>query len=437
MTESPLPDDPDAAGDSAEDSSTDKREHTATDDQPPEPPDSWLAQASAEWVEDGIISTEQARAIRERHGLTAADPPLDSGDRQDSPAERDSSTQRRIVRALSLMGAGLVGVGLLAALSEQWDAIPHPVRLLILLATTATVLGSGGVLRHRRGRPVAGHALLALGTVAVGVALFGIDDLYGPALPAELLFSLWGVAGLAIAHRTVSPQLVGLSFGPVGAAVATTVSGSPVVHVGLVGIGVVGVGSLMRWTRWEQLGTAYRLAGLVGTLGAILFVLFDDVALDLVAPNADAWLAVSVFAAVLGTVTTGLAVSRDRSDSPWLTWSAVAGGVLVLTIVVSLAAPQALSALVRSLVWNALTLGVVLCTVWLGYTQRSPLIVNGAVVAFLLQLLLVLASSIVGETAPSVALIVSGTILLVVGVALERGRRALLEQMSPAADHAA
>lgn len=437
MADSPSPEDEhDAAGDGTGERSTDEQP-TAAGDQSPEPPDSWLAQASAEWVENGIISTDQARAIRERHGLTAADPPLDRTTGQDAPEESDTSGQRRIVRALSLMGAGLVGVGLLAALVEQWDAIPRLVRFFILVATTTTFLASGGVLRHRRGRPVAGHVLLALGTVAVGVALFGIDDLYSPAVPAELLFSLWGAVGLAIAHRTSSPQLVGISLGPVGAAVATAVSGSPVVHVGLVAIGVVGVGSLVRWTRWGQLATAYRLAGLAGTLGAILVVLFDDVALDLVAPNTDAWLALTVLAAVLGTVATGLAASRDRSDRPWLVWSAVAGGVLVVTIAVSLSAPQALSALVRTLVWNALTLGVVLCTVWLGYTQRSPLLVNGAVVAFLLQLLLVLASSIVGETAPSVALIVSGTILLVVGVALERGRRALLEQMSPAADHAA
>lgn len=394
----------------------------------------WLDEEADRWVEEGIISAEQAGEIRSRYGLdTPAEQSDSARERPERLEQRDDQSspepRGRIVTALSLMGAALIGVGILVFLLSQWNTIAQPLRLLILLGSTAGFLGSGFELRHRRDRPHAGHALLGIGAVAIGVTLFASNDMYGVTASTATLYALWSLLALSVAHgvRSRPIVLIGIVSGLI--AIIEGIGGSPMIHAGLAALSIYGVSLLVEESPWRELSGAYRLGSVGATIAMLLVFLFDDVNLAVLAPDRTAVLVVLFVTATM--VVVGAASKTYRGDEPLATvaWTATALVVIGVTTLVSLAAPESLPDLLRVLGWNAMVLGAILATVWLGYAHRSPLLVNGAIVAFLLQLLLVFVSTVLEAVSASVALIVGGAVLLGVGIALERGRRELLERM--------
>lgn len=392
-----------------------------------DPPHDWLDDATTAWVEDGIVSVEQAQHIRDRYDLDPLDAAVEAGERD---AADDAPSRSRIVGALSLMGAALIGVGVLAALLSRWDAIPRPVRLIGLVGATVAFLAGGRELQDRRNRPIAGAALLTVGAVAVGVALFGIDDLYPLGVTVSLLLAMWGVVVLGIAHATSVRAIVPVGLAPLGAALATFVSGPPVVHLGLFALGVAGGASLLRETSWSRLVWPYRLSGIAGVLLVLLFALVGDVPIGRIAPADDLFFLIFGLVGLSGVVVSWITVMRARMPRSWAGWTSAAFVVLVVTAAAGIFVPDLLGDTVRLLLWNGFVLVVVLCTVWYAYEAASPALVNASVVVFLLQLLLfVLFSPVLNALGSSLTLILAGMLLLAAGLALERGRRELLSRM--------
>lgn len=400
----------------------------------------WLDEETEHWVEEGIISAEQARTIRARYGLEKPGDQSDSvrrgsehpkgGDDESAPEPRG-----RIVTALSLMGAALIGVGILVFLIARWDTMARPLRLVILFGSTVGFLGSGYELRHHRSRPYAGHALLGIGAVAIGVTLFASNDMYSVTASTASLYALWSVLALAVAHGVRSRPIVLIGIITGLAAVGDGIDGSPVVHIGLVALSIYGLSLLVEESTWSDLSGAYRVGSVGGTIAMLLVFLVDDVNLSVVAPDRTAVLLVLFVTATATVVGTSVQTYRGKESLPTAAWTATVLLVIAVTTFVSLAAPAVFPDLVRVLVWNGMVLGAILSTVWLGYAQRSPVLVNGAVVAFLVQLVFVLVSTVLQAVSASVALIVGGIVLLGAGVALERGRRELLDRMQSDGPH--
>ena len=80
-------------------------------------------------------------------------------------ARRDARADRRA--SISSVGAVVVGLGVVLFVAANWDGMPRPTRVVLLLALVAAAYAAGYVLRERRGtHPHVGEALYLLGGLA-------------------------------------------------------------------------------------------------------------------------------------------------------------------------------------------------------------------------------------------------------------------------------
>ncbi|MCL9813269.1 DUF2157 domain-containing protein [Natranaeroarchaeum aerophilus] len=359
-----------------------------------------LEDAVEDWVAADIITREQAEAILDHH----------------EPEDRAS----RLITALSVMGAVLVGAGFLLFLTANWSDIPRTIRALLLVAIPAAGYG-GGVWLQRGQYPRVGLALLVFGAGFVGVSLFALADLFALDVdPAWLLLAWTAVAvptGHALASRLVTAG--GLAVG--AATLGTATTAEPAVVIGLYSVVLFALGA---WRRETPLGFAYRFVGVAGALGTTI-VLAGTGGRFGPAPEMDA---VIVAAGVGAVAVTGRAAldSRTSENVALPLWTAI--GTLVLAVLPMLAVAD-LQPTATALLAHLLALVLVLVTVAVSYRFAEPPLVNVAALAFLLVVLSFLGTTVADALSGAVALVVGGLILLAVGLGLERGRRTLLDRM--------
>src|SRR5689334_2463567 len=116
---------------------------------------SQLDRESEAWVAEGIVTAEQAAAIRGRYA--------------DARAERRGSA----TTALAVIGAVAVGLGVIGFVAANWDGMSHAVRLALLTLAVAGAYAGGYRLRDGTGsRPRVGEALYLVGVLLFGASIF-------------------------------------------------------------------------------------------------------------------------------------------------------------------------------------------------------------------------------------------------------------------------
>ncbi|MEF8779675.1 MAG: DUF2157 domain-containing protein, partial [Haloferacaceae archaeon] len=142
-----------------------------------------------DWVEDGILTREQARAILARYDV---DPPERLRDSDDAA---EGSERSRIVTAIALMGGLLVTAGIGLYVATAWDDIPRLVRAIVLLGVPAGGFLASARLLSRE-RPRVGHGVWFASAAFVGVTTFLLVDMYAPG--AEPTWPLLGWTAVAV-----------------------------------------------------------------------------------------------------------------------------------------------------------------------------------------------------------------------------------------------
>ena len=131
------------------------------------------------WTAEGLVSPEQAAAIRSRYA-------------REAPA----ATRERVVRVISSVGAVVAGLGVVLFVAANWDGMPRPTRVVLLLALVAAAYAAGYALRERRGtHPHVGEALYLLGGLAFAAEIFLVGQMYH-------VDAHWPLAFLAISLLT-------------------------------------------------------------------------------------------------------------------------------------------------------------------------------------------------------------------------------------------
>lgn len=124
----------------------------------------WLKGQLALWVEDGVITAEQARALNDRYRLDEV---------------RLKGVPARVITALSIIGALLVGAGMILLIASNWAAIPKPARLAMVISAILAINIAGYRLRFTRGDyPVLGAGLMFLGSIVYGAGIWLIAQTY-------------------------------------------------------------------------------------------------------------------------------------------------------------------------------------------------------------------------------------------------------------------
>ena len=149
-----------------------------------------LARESAQWVEQGLITRQQAEAICEVYG-----------------ADYSAASQAaRGYRVLVVLGYGFIGLALITLLSANWDTLPRVLRMGGLLCLTVAVNGAALWL-FQRGRDRAAERLFGLGTLVYGASIILIAQIYhlGEHMPDGVFW--WALGGLPAAVLLCSPGL--------------------------------------------------------------------------------------------------------------------------------------------------------------------------------------------------------------------------------------
>lgn len=358
-----------------------------------------------EWVRDGIVSEAQADEILARY-------------------EGERSGRSRVVRALSIVGGGLVFAGVTLFFATNWHDLSRPVRAAVLVAAP-TLAYAGGSVSYRREIPRVGLALCVLGALLVGPSVFLFEELFEFGLGTEWLLLVWTAVALPTGHALESRVATG--FGLVvltTLVVALAEPTDPAAPVGLLGVGLFALGVLLddRSER-RQVAWTYRFGGVAITL-AVLFVLTTvEWRFARFEAEPSAILLATGVGSVLGV---GWLLRTGRNTRAG--WSMVGGLAVVGSVTVATLAPETIPELVAFAGLHLAMLAGLVATGALGYWTRSRALIDLAALGGLLQTLSFVAATVVDALSGSVALVVAGLILLAAGVVVERGRRSILSK---------
>ena len=153
----------------------------------------------ARWQADGLISKEQAAAILGRYDSNGA-------------AANGSATGNRVATAIAVMGASLIGLGIIAFIAANWSAIPALAKLALMVIGTPTIYIIGWFVGYRFGYARIGVAIILLGAIAFGASIHLIAQTYHIPVNHPNLVPLWFLGVVPLAYITRSRALLGLSL---------------------------------------------------------------------------------------------------------------------------------------------------------------------------------------------------------------------------------
>lgn len=382
---------------------------------------------SEAWVAQGLLSAEQAEALRSRYPLV--------------PGARRS----RAVATLAVIGAFAVGVGVIGFFAANWDEIPHGARLALLVAATAGTYALAYQLRDRTGRqPRLGEALYVLGVLLFGASLFLVGQMYNVEAHDPLALLLWAAGATATALVVRARALdwlavvlftvwVGFEFGvALSDAGGPTFAAFPVLAIfygaALYGFATVAQGAPgPRWLTESAFPSAGRGLGLPILAAGVFVFTFSEAADELGGAAEELGgplLAGFVLLAALAlAAAAALVLARRRS-------AVLEGAALALLVATALVAVLAggggdLWAIVFNVLFAAGALGLV----WAGYLTGEAWLVNLGVLLVAIDLVARYFDVFWGALPRSLGMIGAGALVLAIAYVLERQRQRLLARI--------
>ena len=171
----------------------------------------------ARWQDEGLISAAQAAAILRRYSPPPDEVPAAGPAEPASPAGVDAAAAAvaptagsalggRVISVIAIMGATLVGLGIITYVAANWSAIPPLARVALLVAVTAAIYAGGWALLARFGLRRTGAAVILAGALAYGAAIHLIAQIYHLPVNHPGLTAAWflGVAPIAYIVRARS-----------------------------------------------------------------------------------------------------------------------------------------------------------------------------------------------------------------------------------------
>ena len=152
----------------------------------------------ARWQADGLISEEQAVAILGRY--------------HSDGAASGGAISNRVATVIAVMGASLIGLGIIAFIAANWSAIPALAKLALMVIGTPAIYIIGWFVGYRFGYARIGAAIILLGAIALGASIHLIAQTYHVPVNHPNLVPLWFLGVIPLAYITRSRALLGLSL---------------------------------------------------------------------------------------------------------------------------------------------------------------------------------------------------------------------------------
>jgi len=389
-----------------------------------------LSRESEAWVAEGLVTAEQAAAIRRRYA--------DAGEER-----RGSATT-----ALAVIGAVAVGFGVIGFVAANWEGMSHAVRLVLLTAAVAGSYAAAYHLRERTGsRPRIGEALYLLGVLLFGASLFLVGQMYNVQAHDPLALLLWagGATATALVVRSraiaatavlIFTSWVGFEFGlALDDADSDAWGAFPVVAV-FYGGALYGLSTTAQerirapWFASSGFPESGRGVGLPVAAGGLFVFTFSDAADELVSAGDQVDGSVRTALVVLGALAVAGAVALALSRRPSGRYEAGMLGAALATILVAVLAGGDGDA--YALIFNLLFAAVALGVIYAGYLSDEPWLVNLGVVLVAVDLVARYFDVFWSALPRSVGMIGAGLLVLGIAYVLERQRKRLLQRMGEA-----
>ena len=395
-------------------------------------------EALAVWVAEGQIDSDLAERLRT--SLAAHDEP---------------QRTNKIIWVLVSIGAVLTGAGLLLFIASQWDQ-SSPVRRLALLFTIYLLVVGAAALADRQQLGVTAKGLWFLSSIAVGVNIFLVGQIYNLPLNYWQGTLLWLIATMAMGWASPSSAQGWLAV-PLGLLTLGWIStpasqffeqgeflfaqGGLRPLVPLVGLGLVATAMVVDATLFDWLKQPAAAFGAVLVAVPIVVSTFH--------PMAFAWIFqvdVRPFHVVVGLGAVALIVAawlQDRSSPFGVACAAVTGLLIVLLPQVSdddgLLDGDSLPWLAESFdnsellfgLYTAVIFGLAVATIMAGQYYAKPVLVNIGYAMVSVILFALYVGRIAGELPTSLAVIGGGLALISGAIFLERRRRGAISTMAP------
>ena len=373
-----------------------------------------------DWIDEGLVSREQAAAIGSRYAARTS-------------AERMRS---RAVQAVAVTGAIAAGLGVILFFAANWDAMARPVRVAVLLVALIGSYAAGWLLLESR--PILGRALVLVGALAFGAGIFLVGQMYHVQAHDPLAFALWsaGVAPLAWALRSralTTLTLLTLAGWIVYEAADTLDSSTedmallaiPIAlmlyGVALYGAGT-GVGAALAWASGPMRALGYALAS-AGTFVLTFGALHREVEGEGLAGTMERLIVVLAVVAVAGAA--ALLLARGRVAATWELLALLAAVALGL-----LTAFAPLAPVPAAVLFNLLLVALGLGAVAVGYAEDELWLATAGLSVVTVDVLARFLDLSWGLLSRSTAFLAAGLLLLGLAFALERTRARLASRMA-------
>jgi uncharacterized membrane protein len=381
------------------------------------------------WKQQGIVTREQADTVLSQYVVV-------------------SPLYGKLIVTLVTLGAILAGVGVILFVSANWQEIPRVGKILLLMALVVATYLPGYWLKYERDFPRAGEALIFVGAMVFGAAIFMVGQQYHMPVDDPRLMGWWFVGVIPVAYFTRSREVLALAIlaalGGLGYKTAQWLGGLRYEHYAffafylVLGLALYGIGSVhSRFQRLKYCTPNYQGFGLIVLLGVMFIMSFKDIYSESALTNWDFLALPSVFtitfhiAAAIAVVCAVWCFAIDanrRHLSYKLSTDLFATIFLVVISYLALVLPFT-SPAAYAVIFNIVLFAVIFGLIFLGYFRGVSSLVNIALIFFGL--------AVIGryfdfawELLPrSVFFIIGGFLLLGVGILLERLRRKTLQQM--------
>ena len=385
-----------------------------------------LSRESEAWVAEGIVSAEQAAAIRRRY------------------AGAEESRGRATV-ALAVIGAVAVGVGVIGFVAANWDGMSHPARLLLLTLAVAGTYAAAFHLRERTGSaPRVGETLYLVGVLLFGASLFLVGQMYNVQAHDPLALLLWAggatATALVVRSRAIAAAAVLIFTAWVGYEFGLALDDAGDEFAAFPVVAALYGGALYGFATWAEArirpdllaGTGFpesgrRLGLPVAAAGVFVFT-FSEAADDLGRAGSDLDGGILAGFALLAVLAGAGAGALAYSGRPSGRYEAGILAAVVATLLVAAFAGG--NGDVYAILFNLLFAAVALGIVYAGYLSDEPWLVNLGIGLVAIDVVARYFDVFWSALPRSVGMIGAGLLILAIAFLLERQRKRLLERMS-------
>lgn len=390
-----------------------------------------LAHDVAVWQREGLISNEQEKVILTRIG--AGEPRLVGALRLGW-----------LITAVSLIGALVLGGGIVLLFAANWEDMPDWFRTLAIIAGMLAAYASGYVVTYRYDMDRIGGALLLLGVLLYEAGIFLFANIYEVPLttqqgsfPVPYYYFLAALGALPMAYAFGSRvvlllAIVNFVIGTVFWLVARYEDSDKVdatlIVIGVLGVGLYAVGKLHEIRkRLAAFGEVYIFAGALVTLALVYVFSFDEPWRGLIDDGIESYAApplVYVAIGLAGALVAGQWLLGERDEEAHAEAAIL---VSILAIAAVVATWPAWTG--YALVFNAVFFGAAAGIIAHGYMRGDERYINFGLLLVAIGVLTRYVDVFWSLLTGSAFFIIGGLLLLGVAFGLERLRRTLVTRM--------